>query len=200
MNELLRYLKESEGKYEICPMEGDWFEPEQIGDRHLAIPLTPVSRCLLTSDGSMTLMLEALTLSKISMVIERQEFVNLEEFDIDTLDSNDNPTALAREAWLTSERIPLVYAHSLLFAGNEDRDFLQSIQEVKKPLGRMLRDEGIKTLRDSCRIGRVKSDDIARRLGVPSGTDFWSRYYRLATDSRLFGIIFELFSPELFDI
>lgn len=196
---MLKYLAKSKSAFDITPREDTWFDLEAFPDHHLSTPLPPVARLLLTADGSMTQMLEALTLSKISMTIERQEIVVPDSEILELAGIKEGERALAREAWLTDGQRPLIYAHSLLLTTNDEEYSLSTIRDVRKPLGRMVRDDGIKTLRQGCRMGLVNSTDIAEHLGLPADTDFWGRYYRLRTDRALTGIIFELFSPELLE-
>lgn len=194
---MLNYIEKSNFLYDIKPVQNTWFHVKEFANHHLAHPLSPVARMLLTSDGSMTQLLESLLLSRITMSIERQEIL-ASAGDLNIVDSKGR-RALAREAWLTDGKRSLIYAHSILLSDNDDCS-LETIQEVSRPLGRMLRDNKIKTLRDDCRIGIVRSFGIAKHLGVHADSDFWARYYRLTTDSGLFGVIFELFNPDLIDM
>ena len=184
----------------MAPLEETWFGLEEFQDHHLVAPLSPVARLLLTSDGSMTQMLESLVLLNISMAIERQDIISPAGSlsGVDT--AGEIEAALAREAWLTAGNRPLVYAHSLLFAADSGPYSLDAIRDVTEPLGKMLRENDIKTSREGHRMGRVKSPEISGRLGLSSDEEFWARYYRLDTDAGLKGVIFEVFSPELFEI
>ena len=193
---MLNYIGKSNFLYKIEPLQNTWFDIKAFADHHLTNPLSPVARLLLTSDGSMTQMLESLLLSTVSMSIERQEIIESSD-DLDIVES-EGSVGLAREAWLTDGKTPLIYAHSVLFS--DDKNYsLQSIQDVSQPLGRMLRDNQVKTLRDKCRVGLVESPQIAAHLGLDPDWHFWARYYRLTTDSAIKGVIFELFSPSLIE-
>ena len=196
---MIRYITKSKNSYSIIPREETWFDLDGFVDHHLSTPLSPVARLLLTSDGSMTQMMEALLLATVSMVIVRQEIVALSRGSLELIQVNEGEKALAREAWLTDGKNPLIFAHSLLFTNSAEEESLIAIQEVKKPIGRMVRENSIKTFRDGCRLGIVKSPDIASHLGISPDTDFWGRYYRLTTDGNLSGLIFEIFSPELLE-
>lgn len=181
-------------------MEETWFVLEEFADHHLTTPLSPVARLLLTSDGSMTQMLESLLLTDVSMSIKQQETIEAEEELQELAGVEGQKKALAREAWLTDGKSPLIYANSLIFATGDEDASINMLQNTEKPLGRMLIEKEIRTLRNNCRIGLVKSKDLAKELGLPEGTKFWGRYYSLSTDSGLSGIIFELFSPQLFEM
>jgi chorismate-pyruvate lyase len=148
----------------------------------------------------MTQMLESLVLLNVSMAIERQDIISLAGSLSGVDAAGEVETGLAREAWLTAGNRPLVYAHSLLFAADSEPYSLDDIRDVTEPLGKMLRENDIKTSREGHRMGRVKSPEISGRLALPSGEEFWARYYRLNTDAGLKGVIFEVFSPELFEI
>lgn len=197
---MLEYLIKNKTLYDVAPLKETWFGLEKFQDHHLVSPLSPVARLLLTSDGSMTQMLEALVLLNISMAIERQDIISPSASLSGIDEASEIEKALAREAWLTADNKPLVYAHSLLFAADSKPYSLDAIRDVTEPLGKMLRENNIKTSREGHRIGRVKSIEISGRLGLSPDEEFWARYYSLDTDAGLKGVIFEVFSPELFEI
>ena len=197
---MLEYLIKNKTLYNIAPLKETWFGLEEFQDHHLASPLSPVARLLLTSDGSMTQMLESLVLSRISMSIERQDIISTQVPSAVAGETGEAKEALAREAWLTAGSGPLVFAHSLLFAEDSRLYPLDAIRNVTEPLGKMLRENNIKTSREGHRIGRIKSLEISQRLGLPADEDFWARYYSLDTDAGLKGVIFEVFSPGLFEL
>ncbi|MDT8317323.1 MAG: chorismate pyruvate-lyase family protein [bacterium] len=198
--DVLEYLIKNKTLYDVTPLKESWFGLEEFQDHHLVSPLSPVARLLLTSDGSMTQMLESLLLSDISMAIERQDIIS-SAASLSGMDSAcHGEKALAREAWLTAAARPLVYAHSLLFAADSKSYSLDAIRDVTEPLGKMLRQNNIKTSREGHRMGRVKSPEISKHLDLSSDEKFWARYYSLDTDTGLKGVIFEVFSPELFEI
>lgn len=193
---MLTYLKENNRSYTISPIEDTWCTVDELEGHHRVTPLSPVARLLLTSDGSMTQMLEALKLSAVSMIIKRQEILSTKSLKMTFPEISKR--ALAREALLATENSSLIFAHSLLFSENEQQCSLESVMATEKPLGRMFISDKIKTLRDGLKIGQVHSPDIAAHFDVPSDTILWGRYYNLSTDRGLSGIIFELFSPHLF--
>ena len=196
---MLTYLKKSNNIYQINPMEETWVDVDVLMKSSLSESLSPVARLLLTSDGSMTQMLEALTLSTVSMIMKRQEILRAGNALLSLKVFDGIEKALAREAWLSCKGKPLIYAHSLL--STDDGSYsLESVMDTEKPLGRMLIDVGAKTFRGELALGLVKSPDVAHDLSLSPDTDFWGRYYKLSSDSGLSGIIFELFSPHLFQI
>ncbi len=197
---VINYLKNCNSSYRINPLEETWFELAEFADHHLTTPLAPVARLLLTSDGSMTQMLESLLLTDVSMSIKKQETIEPEEDLRELAGAEGQKKALAREAWLTDGKSPLIYANSLIFAKDDEDASIDMLQKTEKPLGRMLIEKGVRTLRNNCRIGLVKSTELAAELGFSEETAFWSRHYSLSTDSGLRGIIFELFSPRHFEM
>lgn len=197
---MLEYLIKNKTLYDVAPLKETWFGLEEFQVHHLVSPLSPVARLLLTSDGSMTQMLESLVLLNVSMAIERQDIIVPAGSFFGIAAADGVETALAREAWLTDGKRYLVYAHSLLFTDDSKSYSLDAIRDVTEPLGKMLRESDIKTSREGHRIGRVKSPEISKRLGLSPDEKFWARYYNLDTDTGLKGVIFEVFSPELFEI
>ena len=197
---MLEYLTKNKTLYDLVPLVETWFGLDEFQGHHLVAPLSPVARLLLTSDGSMTQMLESLLLVNVSMSIERQEilprvgvFDGIAGFDL-------AESALAREAWLTDGQRSLVYAHSLLFAAGSEDYSLDGIREVTKPLGKMLPDKDIKTSRERHMMGRIKSPEISGRFGLSLEEELWARYYLLDTDVGLKGLVFEVFRPDLFEM
>lgn len=196
---MLTYLKNCNCAFQIEPLEDSWFDLEELDKHHLLKPLSPTTRLLLTSDGSMTQMLEALTFSSASMQIEKQELLPPEQILPHLISRADTKEILAREAWLCAGGKKLIYAHSLLTVSEGNETAIDSIKETDKPLGKVLREDCVKTLRTSCRIGKVKSAGVSTGLAIDPETELWARYYKLNTDSGIEGIIFELFSPELLE-
>lgn len=196
---LLTYLKNCNCAFQIEPLEDSWFDLDELDKHHLLKPLSPTARLLLTSDGSMTQMLEALTFSSASMDIERQGLLPAGHQLPELISASDTKEVLDREAWLYAGGKKLIYAHSLLTVSEGNETAIDSIKETNKPLGKVLREDCVKTLRTSCRIGTVKSSGISTSFGIDPETILWARYYRLNTDSGIDGIIFELFSPELLE-
>jgi chorismate-pyruvate lyase len=195
---VLEYLTENKTLYGVIPLEETWFGLDEFQGHHLVAPLTPVARLLLTSDGSMTQMLESLVLSDVSMAIERQDIIA----PVGTLTAMAATAvygqALAREAWLMDGQRHLVYAHSLLFVADSGTYTLDAIKTVTEPLGKMLRGNDIKTSREAYRMGRIEAPEITKRFGCSPDEKLWARYYLLDTDVGIKGMIFEVFSPELF--
>jgi len=196
---MLTYLKNCNCAFRIEPLEDSWFDLGELDKHHLLSPLSPTARLLLTSDGSMTQMLEALTFSSASMHIERQELLPSGHPLPDLISRADTKEVLAREAWLCTGGKKLIYAHSLLTVSEWSETALDAVRETNKPLGKVLKEECVKTLRTSCRIGTARCSGISTGFGAAPETLLWARYYRLNTDSGIEGIIFELFSPELLE-
>lgn len=196
---MITYLKNCKCAFKVEPLEDSWFDLNELDKHHLLKPLSPTARLLLTSDGSMTQMLEALTFSSASMVVEKQELLPAGHPLPELINRADTKEVLAREAWLYAGGKKLIYAHSLLTVSEENDRAINSIKETNKPLGKVLREDCVKTLRTSCKIGKVRSSSISTSLGIDPETLLWARYYKLNTDSGIDGIIFELFSPELLE-
>lgn len=194
---MLDYLKKDRGLYRLNPIEETWFLPSQPDSGKKLGSLPELSRILLTSDGSMTQMLETIFLAKISINIKKQETVSPSVEVTGFAGLHEGSSALFREGWLTVNSKPLVYAHSLLFFSGDGVLPLSKIRAFDKPLGKIMRSNNLKTLRDSFHIGMVTSADIANELKMDSGSMFWGRLYRLTTDQGLTGVMFELFCPWL---
>lgn len=183
--------------YNISPAS-EWFEISEFLDYCNANSVDLLPRLFLASDGSMTNMLQTLLMNNITMDVQRQEKVQLGHEEAEFLNSDVNAQAIVRDAWLMSSSKRLVYACSVLPLSQMNDKIYEEITESKNPLGTLILKQNMPTLRDCLKIGLVRSEDVAKELGLPKDCVFWARKYRLTGESGLKAAILEIFSPYVF--
>lgn len=161
--------------------------------------VSPILRILLTSDGSMTTLLEALRGGRIDLDVVRQGEEPIDDDTARRLGVRAHDPAITRHVWLTHDGRRLVYAFSILPTASLSPSLAEGIRRGVEPLGRLLDACGRPAVRDGLRIGRIHNADLSDALGTPSSAPLWCRRYRLAVEQTLTASIVEVFSPRLAD-
>ncbi len=161
--------------------------------------VSPILRILLTSDGSMTMLLEALHGGRIDLDVVRQGEEPIDDDTARRLGVRAHDPAITRHVWLTHDGRRLVYAFSVLPIASLSPSLAEGIRRGVEPLGRLLDACGRPAVRDGLRIGRIRNAGLSDALGAPSSAPLWCRRYRLAVEQALTASIVEVFSPRLAD-
>lgn len=172
------------------------------GSKFLALSssgiINPSARMLLLSDGSLTRLLNAFLLSPVTLNRLRQEEVTLDKEMAEYIGAEAGQKVIDRDVWLMSGNDKIVYANSILPTSLMRDEIYNGITRGDTPIGTLLTDQSILTIRDRLQIARVKAPEVSRELGLPDGTELWARRYRLNTEGGFKGVIQEVFSPRLF--
>lgn len=159
----------------------------------------PITRLLLTSDGTVTSYLRALFLSPIDIEVKDQGEGEAGGDLADYLEIDPSEKVINRTVWLKTKDSRLVYASSNLPATKIDDGLYKELKEKRKPLGMLLGEYNIPVYKDLIEIGEVESRGIATDLGLHADSLFWARHYRLNIDGGARASITEVFSPLVFN-
>lgn len=180
---------------------GQWFRFKETLDLFSKVSVEPAERLLLSSDGSLTRLLESLYLFPIEVEVKNHKIELIENVIAEYLSVSPKQDAITRDIWLKKDRKRLVYAHSVFLSAGQSKDFLDKLIKGDEPLGRLLRSYNLLTLRDNWEISVIQCREIADDLGVPSDTPMWARRYRLLANpvsgSGITAAIMEIFSPDV---
>ena len=178
----------------------DWQRPDEVALGPGFSVLAPEERMLLTSDGSLTLQLEALLNAPIGLEVKRNVRVAMSAEEASWLSEEPLHEATEREVWLISGARRLVYAHSVI--SRAEQHLGEALDEGLKPLGALLVEREIPVLKKDLRIAVVSAAAVAAELAMPADTLLAARRYRLVKkkaggDWIIKARVFEVFSPEL---
>jgi len=175
----------------------DWATAEDFLAETDPREVSPLLRILLTSDGSMTTLLEALRGGRIDLDVVRQGEEPVDDDTARRLGVRAHDPAITRHVWLTHAGRRLVYAVSVLPIASLSPSLAEEIRRGVEPLGRLLDACGRPAVRDGLRIGRINNHGLADAFGAPPSDPLWCRRYRLAVEHTLTASIVEVFSPRL---
>jgi len=174
-----------------------WLTGDEFLKSDAAHRLAPALRALLTSDGSITLLLQTLLLSPIEVEILRQEDNKLDHAMADLLAAEPGSVVLARDVWLTARGRRIVSASSLILPGELSPSLLGALRSSEKPMGLLLQESGEPVTRDQLQIASE-----ADPLGPLTPETYpirraWMRRYRMSISSRPVALIQERFALDL---
>ncbi len=177
----------------------EWITPEQFLVEADPLEIPPLLRVLLTSDGSMTTMLQSLRLGPIDVEVIRQGEEPIDPETALRLGVRPLEAAITRHVWLSHAGQRLLYAVSVLPTSHLNAELAEGIRRGVEPLGRLLDACGRPAVRDHLRIGRLQNAALADTLGAEPSVRLWCRTYRLAVEHTLTASIVEVFSPRLIE-
>ena len=183
-------------------MKQGWQTLEVFLENCKSLPIPPMLRLLLASDGSTTRSFNSLFLMPV-----RLELVSQHEMAVDGLQSSQlgvsrGEKAIERAVWLKvverdkPER-KLLYAVSTIPISHCKPDLYQELQIAQKPLGQIIEERGLATHRDCFKVACLPFPQVARGLALKEDTLFWARRYRLSISEEISVLIREVFSPGL---
>lgn len=185
--------------YNISLLSG-WMDAGEFLALNSTRSIKPSARMLLLSDGSLTRLLNAFLLSPVTLNRLRQEEVALGREMAEYIEADAGQKVIDRDVWLMNNNDKIVYANSVLPTSLMRDDIYNGITRGDTPIGILLSDQSILTMRDRLQIARIKASEVSRELGVPEDSELLARRHRLSIEGGFKGAILEVFSPRLFNI
>jgi chorismate-pyruvate lyase len=174
----------------------------------LDLPADPIDRMLLTSDGTVTTMLEACTGEAIVTALTRQSgpaSPHVLETEIGRwwqpptalLDPVPGESLIARRVILTGERsgVAFVAAESLVIPERLPEPGAQRLRHAGASLGRVLNASGLATRRHIVEIAEVRDAEVNDLLGVRSDATLARRTYTIGSTERTMAAVTEWLAP-----
>lgn len=184
--------------YDVIVRSG-WLSQEEFIRYCSSNFVDPMTRLLLTSDGTVTSYLKALFLEPIDLEVKGQGEGEAGNDLANYLEIDPFEKVINRSVWLKTKENRLVYASSSVPIARIEGGIYRELKEKRKPLGMLLGEYSIPVYKDLIEIGEIESGGIASDLGIDPNSLFWARHYRLNIDGGARVSITEVFSPLVFD-
>ncbi len=161
--------------------------------------LTPLQRMLLRTDGTLTPILEAYAGEAVEVVRLHQEYDLSTEGD-GALLVPPGVKVLRRRVVLrgSQSRRSLLYAEAVIVPERVEPCLVEDLLGTDKPIGALLSEYRVETLRDILVVEREPAGPAGRFLGADPAATVLSRTYRIVAGHRPIMLITEKFRAELF--
>ncbi len=179
-----------------------WRRPHELMESGPLALLSPGERMLVFSDGSLTLLLEALLKSASGVEVRLNAVSTITEEAASYLSEDIGADVIEREIWLMAGAIRQVYARSIIPSAAIEGWLRDDLTDGVKPIGRILYERGIPVLKEAVELSLIRSAQVAEELNISPDTPLVSRRYRLVNRRESGGWIIkamvqEVFSPTL---
>jgi chorismate-pyruvate lyase len=171
-----------------------------VGAAMSAEPLTRFQRVLLSTDGTVTHILEAYAGEPIEVVKLLQELDTSNDGDAPLRLSEPDQKVLRRRVVLRGSRSKqnLLYAETVVVLARVDAALLDGLVDTDKPIGALLAERRIETLREILHVGREPAGEHGVHFAVDPTAELISRTYRIVARQRPVILITEKFPPTFF--
>jgi chorismate-pyruvate lyase len=156
---------------------------ESLTRSHIeAANLSPFQRILLTTNGTLTEILEAYLFEPIQIVKLAEDIISTKQ-DIPALDLKTGSEVIDRKVLLQGKisRKNFIYAESILVIERLEPKFRDELLKSKIPMGRLWLDHKIETFKEII----DSSQEIAKKL---------SDYFKVQTEDRMLSRTYRVFS------
>lgn len=169
--------------------------------RHFIDPrqLSTFQRILLTTDGTVTEILEAYLFEKIHVVKLSQGPVTLKD-GIKNMNLRKGSKVIERKILLQGKvsRKNFIFARSILVPDRLDNRIQEQLEKSRKPIGQLWLEHKVETFREIIDSGKEPADDLAEYFHIDEDDSLLSRTYRVFSNKKPIIIITEKFPEKYF--
>lgn len=160
--------------------------------------MNALHRILLTTDGSITAIIEAVTQSPVIVETVHQEVVRASKEVAESLGINEGEDVNYRIVHLKSRG--LIYAKAISFAPLKrlENSFREDLMRADIPIGKIMKKHKIEARREIRWAKIVRDEDLAKELGVNKPL-FIVRNYEIIHKNEVLIEITEFFPMERFE-
>ncbi len=161
--------------------------------------LSPFQRILLTTDGTLTDILEAYLFESVQIVKLSEELVSLVQ-DIPPLELKIGTEVIERKILLQGKisRNNFIYAESILVPSRLDEGFKTSLLNSQIPLGRLWLAHKMETFKEIVDSGKEPANELSYYFNIKREDNILFRTYRLFNKRRPIMMITEKFPESSF--
>ncbi|NEO19166.1 chorismate pyruvate-lyase family protein [Moorena sp. SIO4A5] len=161
--------------------------------------LSIFQRILLTTDGTVTDMLEAYLFEQIRLVKLSEELVTTTD-DIDPMQLNKGSSVLDRKILLQGKisRKNYIYAESIIVIDRLDEYFQKDLLKTKTPIGKIWREQRFETFKEIVDTGKKPAKELADYFDIEPEANLLFRTYCVFSNRQSVMMISEYFPESYF--
>ncbi len=173
---------------------------QSLGKSHInPTELSTFQRILLTTDGTLTHILEAYLYEPIQVVKLSEQLTTLTQ-DLKPMNLSKGTEVIARKILLRGRisRRNFLYAESILVPERLEKKFRDELLKTKTPIGKIWFEHRVETFKEIIDSGKENSNLLSNYFGVETGTNFFFRTYCVYSNSEPTMMITEKFPASFF--
>lgn len=161
--------------------------------------VSPFQRILLTTDGTLTEILEAYLFEPI-LIVKLSEEIILTTQDIPLLDLKSGSEVIERKVLLQGKisRKNFIYAESVLVHERLEPKFRDELLKSKIPMGRLWLEHKIETFKEIIDSSQQLAENLSNYFKIQTEDRMLSRTYRVFSNHQPIMIITEKFPENYF--
>jgi len=161
--------------------------------------LSTFQRILLTTDGTVTDMLEAY-LSEQMQVVKLSESIVPVAYDIPLLALKKKTEAIERKILLRGRisRKNFIYAESILIPERLDKQFRNELLKTKTPIGKIWLEQRVETFKEIVDSGKVAAHELSQYFNIEPDANMLFRSYLVFSKQQIVMMITEKFPESYF--
>lgn len=161
--------------------------------------LSPFQRIILTTDGTLTDILEAYLFEAIQINKLSEGLVSITQ-DIPTLELKKGSEVIDRKILLQGKisRKNFIYAESIIVPERLDEKFKTSLLKSQIPIGRLWQEHKMETFKEIVDSGKEPANELSSYFNIQMEDNILFRSYRLFNNRMPIMIITEKFPESYF--
>ncbi len=161
--------------------------------------LSVFQRILLTTNGTVTDILEAYLFEQIQLVKLSENFVNI-GYDLPTMQVKKDDPTIEREILLRGKisRRNFIYANSIIFVNNLDEQFKNELLNTKTPIGKLWSEQKVETFKEITNSGKEAAQGLANYFCIEPDENLLFRTYSVYSQGKSTMMITEKFPESYF--
>ncbi len=161
--------------------------------------LSTFQRILLTTDGTVTDMLESYLFEQIQVVKLSEAMVPV-AYDIPLMELKKGTTAIERRILLRGRisRKNFIYAESILVPERLEASFRDELLKTKTPIGKIWLEQRVETFKEIVDSGKIPANELAQYFEMESNENMFFRSYLVFSNRQIAMMITEKFPESYF--
>jgi chorismate-pyruvate lyase len=161
--------------------------------------LSTFQRILLTTDGTVTHMLEAYLFEQIHVAKLSEKLVSLTQ-DIPSMELKKGTEIIARKILLRGSisRKNFIYAESIIVPERLDEKFRNELLKTKSPIGKIWLEQRVETFKEILDSGKEPANDLSNYFDIEPEENILFRTYNVLHSRKSIMMITEKFPESYF--